>query len=115
MTSALKPSGSTDVGGARCWRCHEVILAGDEWHLGHLTDRVSGGGDDALLPEHAYCSQAAGGSLGLARRRRGDPGAPSAEHLRPPGGWPGPSRDWWGPDVPKGRRGYPVGDRRNES
>lgn len=24
-----------DAGAAECWRCHEAVMPGDEWHLGH--------------------------------------------------------------------------------
>ena len=95
-----------------CSRCGGPVEAWQEWDLDHLVS-VANGGDSSpenLWPAHRGCNRAAGGSLGRARTGAADLAV--TRSLAPPGGWPGPSRDWW-PGVPKGRRGYPVGDKRN--
>jgi len=52
-----------------CWRCGRMIEVGDEWHLGHVTDRALGGSDARLAPEHAACSRSAGARLGVVIAR----------------------------------------------
>jgi hypothetical protein len=62
-----------------CPRCGELINRGDQWDLGHETDRAYGGTDDRLRPEHRSCSRAAG--IRTARKRQKSGPLP-------------PSRDW---------------------
>jgi len=68
----------------RCWRCGCVLHEGNDWDLGHRTDKALGGADspENLWPEHRSCNRQAGGALGLVMRRNGG-------HVYPP-----PSREW---------------------
>ena len=127
MASALTPNGSTARWRrlraayaaslpAPCGYCHEPVIPGSEWVLGHVVPRSAGGGDDKLRVEHRSCSQAGGPEpprLVAAVRERertrpqADPGGRPGVTIGgrvvrdyPDAGpstgrtWPGPSREW---------------------
>ncbi len=83
MNSALREGGSTrawrslrvqwqlrleEAGSMPCPRCKKPVYADKPWHLGHAVDRVSGGDDDHVRPEHPECNLSAGGRVGAAIR-----------------------------------------------
>ena len=52
-----------------CRKCGGMITAEDpesSWHAGHREDRVAGGTEDGIEPEHARCNTSAGGKIGAA-------------------------------------------------
>ena len=52
-----------------CRKCGGEILPTDpesSWHAGNRDDRVAGGSDDGIEPEHARCNTSAGGKIGAA-------------------------------------------------
>ncbi|MGN8245284.1 HNH endonuclease [Cellulomonas soli] len=51
-----------------CRRCGRPVYADSRWHVGHVQDRVLGGGDSVSnqWPEHERCNTSAGGKLGAA-------------------------------------------------
>jgi hypothetical protein len=52
-----------------CRKCGGEILPTDpesSWHAGHREDRVAGGTEDGIEPEHAHCNTSAGGRIGAA-------------------------------------------------
>ena len=95
-----------------CGRCGRPVNPGDEWDLGHATDKARGGSDADVRPERRRCSRSAGGHLAVELRHeaaqeagrnaggrgvtvdgrivRGYPGAGPVTGST----WPGPSRDW---------------------
>lgn len=82
-----------------CWRCHKVIDG--TVVVGHIIDRVSGGTDQQLAPEHPLCSASSGGDVNrIPLEQRAEPGrfgprpatsGPLSVSVFPP---EGPSRSW---------------------
>ncbi|WP_144630265.1 hypothetical protein [Arthrobacter woluwensis] len=75
-----------------CKSCGGLITADDPestWHAGHVIDRVAGGTDDDVEPEHAKCNTSSGGRIGAAmtnaKKGRGRP-APIQRERTP---------QWW--------------------
>jgi hypothetical protein len=86
-----------------------MIRPGDEFDLGHRTDKARGGSDADVAPEHRSCSRRAGGHLAVELRHEAAQG--EGRHgvtiggrtvrdypggVRPATGsrYPGPSRAW---------------------
>ena len=104
MPSALHDSGSTrrwrNLRAAHaltlprpCWRCGATIQPTDVWDLGHVVDRVDGGNDDHLAPEHRRCSREAAAHSQAYRARARRVAAQAIRYAETPWRAPDPTAD----------------------